>query len=85
MDEEYENIDRSDMGDARLLDPTKRYISSARDYTEDFSGENGKYLHKCEKCNCIFLGHKRRPSICKVCLEKQPRQSPGCDEILFDF
>ena len=81
-DEEYENIDRrSGIGhamaeNARLLDPTKRYTSSARDYTEDLTDEdNGCYLHKCgEECNCFFTGHKRRLSICKVCRDAGEEQ-----------
>jgi len=42
---------------------------SERDWTEDFSHENGNYLNKCLKCNKLFYGYKRR-CICKLCKNK---------------
>ena len=37
-----------------------------RDWPEDFSHDNGRYLNTCCGCNHIFTGHKRRNE-CKVC------------------
>jgi len=37
-----------------------------RNWTEDFSHENGNYYCRCYECGCVFLGHKRR-GVCKVC------------------
>lgn len=37
-----------------------------RDWTDDFSHENGNYLCGCIKCGKMFHGHKRR-AICKGC------------------
>jgi hypothetical protein len=45
-----------------VLDP------SERDWTEDFSHENGNYKNKCCECGLMFNGHKRRV-ICKKCAE----------------
>jgi len=42
---------------------------SDRDWSEDFSLENGNYLNKCIKCNEFFYGYKRR-CICKLCKNK---------------
>ncbi len=41
---------------------------TARDWVEDASDEdNGSYGHVCCGCNLDFIGHKRRPNVCKVC------------------
>ena len=37
-----------------------------KNWTEDFSHENGNYMNNCIRCNDDFFGHKRRV-ICKVC------------------
>jgi hypothetical protein len=37
-----------------------------RDWTEDFSHENGNYQNMCVRCSNVFIGHKRR-FICKSC------------------
>ena len=37
-----------------------------KDWTEDFTHENGMYQNRCRTCNELFLGHKRR-LICKEC------------------
>lgn len=42
-----------------------------RNWTEDFSHENGEYQNLCIQCGCIFIGHKRR-HICKVCAHPAP-------------
>lgn len=40
-----------------------------RDWTEDFSHENGNYLCLCCQCGKQFAGHKRRV-VCKLCDSK---------------
>lgn len=37
-----------------------------RDWTEDFSHENGNYHNRCVSCDHSFLGHKRRV-VCRAC------------------
>lgn len=37
-----------------------------RNWTEDFTHENGNYQNICIKCNHEFIGYKRR-QVCKVC------------------
>lgn len=44
---------------------------SERDWTEDFTHENGKYQNKCIHCHLLFYGHKRRV-VCKICQEQPP-------------
>lgn len=39
-----------------------------RNWTEDFTHENGNYTNKCSICTEYFLGHKRRV-VCKKCAE----------------
>lgn len=41
-------------------------FGDGRNWTEDFSHENGNYTNHCCKCHNTFTGHKRRV-ICKVC------------------
>lgn len=43
----------------------------SRDWTEDFSHENGNYQNVCCKCASHFMGHKRRV-ICKQCAAPAP-------------
>jgi len=43
--------------------------NSDRDWTEDFSQENGNYANDCIVCAQEFIGYKRR-SICKLCSTK---------------
>lgn len=38
----------------------------SRDWTEDFSHENGNYSCQCCQCNQTFVGHKRMV-VCKLC------------------
>jgi hypothetical protein len=40
--------------------------ASGRNWTEDFSHENGQYLCSCVYCFKYFQGHKRR-AVCKLC------------------
>lgn len=40
----------------------------SKDWTEDFSHENGYYINTCSVCKSKFMGHKRRP-LCKECYE----------------
>lgn len=53
-----------------------------RNWTEDFSHENGKYINKCTICSHYFIGHKRRV-ICKKCdpLVKEEEQDELWREI----
>lgn len=43
-------------------------------WPEDFSHENGNYMHHCVDCGKTFLGYKRRVQ-CKVCAQK-PSDTP---------
>lgn len=45
-----------------------------RDWTEDFSHENGNYLNPCIVCGNDFFGHKRRV-ICKVCATSESKEA----------
>jgi hypothetical protein len=45
-----------------------------KDWVEDFHHENGKYANICIKCECQFMGHKRR-FICKECVEPKEEES----------
>lgn len=43
---------------------------SPHDWPEDWADpaeDNGCYNHICAQCRTQFLGHKRRPNVCKVC------------------
>lgn len=54
---------RPELREKRGLPPEEE---SVRDWTEDFSHENGKYQSVCFKCGLVFQGHKRRV-FCKLC------------------
>lgn len=43
---------------------------SVRDWTEDFSLENGMYSNHCVACHEQFVGYKRRV-VCKLCATKE--------------
>jgi hypothetical protein len=43
-----------------------KWLDASRDWTEDFSHENGDYLNTCRTCRTEFRGHKRRMT-CKRC------------------
>ena len=45
---------------------------STRDWTEDFTHENGQYLNECVHCGHTFTGHKRRVS-CRSCSSFVPK------------
>ena len=69
MSEHEENI----LGDA---DTEGQAVSvnrpaAARNWTEDFTHENGQYMNRCEACGETFVGHKRRVR-CKACLPPAP-------------
>lgn len=53
------------------------HADSARNWTEDYSHENGRHHCLCCKCGNGFIGHKRRV-VCKECFA--PIQSPA-DEL----
>lgn len=38
-----------------------------QDWVEDAADENGCYNHTCISCGTLFIAHKRRPNLCKVC------------------
>ncbi len=40
-----------------------------RDWVEDAIEDNGCYWHACCSCELTFLGHKRRPNVCRVCFD----------------
>ncbi len=42
---------------------------SERNWSEDFSHENGKYMRVCFACGQTFVGHKRRVQCRKCALE----------------
>jgi hypothetical protein len=41
-------------------------LNSNRNWTEDYTHENGKYVNFCTICGEPFMGHKRRV-VCKEC------------------
>ena len=47
---------------------------SGRNWTEDFTHENGNYNNTCMYCDKNFIGHKRR-IVCKLC-DIQPTTQP---------
>jgi hypothetical protein len=54
-----------------------------KNWTEDFSHENGNYVNNCIKCKHKFMGHKRRV-VCKECSEPKEEESQE-DQELIDF
>lgn len=42
------------------------WMVSPRNWTEDFTDENGCYENRCVYCKKCFLGYKRRV-VCKLC------------------
>ena len=54
---------------------------SSRDWKEDFTHENGMYQNRCNHCNELFIGHKRR-SFCKICGTKK---AVGLSSLLYRF
>lgn len=57
----------------KLLTPFR----TERDWTEDFSHENGNYENNCIKCDQLFMGHKRRV-VCKICATPQQVGEANC-------
>ena len=50
------------------------------DWPEDFADEdNGCYCHRCRYCGKPFVGHKRRPNVCKKCANAQTPTPPVSD------
>lgn len=47
--------------------PISVSADSTRDWTEDFSHENGQYQRTCKSCGELFIGHKRR-LVCRKCV-----------------
>ena len=39
-----------------------------RNYPADNAHANGNYHHRCFRCGCEFVGHKRRRT-CRACME----------------
>lgn len=54
--------------------PTVPNAESARDWSEDFPHENGNYQNKCNTCEKLFMGHKRRGT-CKLCAAPATEQA----------
>jgi len=48
-------------------------IDENRNFKEDYSHENGKYINTCHKCYNLFVGHKHRVR-CKLCLTQSNKQ-----------
>jgi hypothetical protein len=46
----------------------KEAATNGRNWTEDFSHENGYYECLCGACKRVFFGHKRRIT-CKTCVK----------------
>ena len=61
-----DELEQTDVPEDKRPIPILGIQFSERDWTEDFTHENGNYLCKCSICKKDFYGHKRRP-ICKVC------------------
>jgi len=51
-----------------------------KDWTEDFSHENGNYTCICHKCKAQFIGHKRRIT-CRECYREFDTHTPMTDEV----
>ena len=49
-----------------LLNMDSLLHNSSRDWTKDFSNENGNYINICINCDSSFIGYKRE-TVCKVC------------------
>lgn len=61
--------------------PSKSH-PTPHDWPEDWTDENwtdednGFYFHVCTECHAQFMGHKRRPNICKVCAFENTEKNP---------
>lgn len=60
------------------MNPQQGYTD--RDWKDDFSHENGKYINICMDCKLPFYGHKRRV-VCHKCAEA-PTQQPDLSAII---
>jgi hypothetical protein len=54
-----------------------------RNWEEDFSHENGKYINRCYGCELHFMGHKRRTRCKKCCVGKEETEKEPKDVIDF--
>ena len=52
-----------------------RSENPTKDWTEDFSHENGNYACICHKCKAQFIGHKRRIT-CRECYREFGTRTP---------
>lgn len=50
----------------KRADEWLKQARNRRNWTEDFTHENGNYMNTCVYCKNEFKGHKRRV-ICKIC------------------
>lgn len=58
------------------MDNPLELADDRRNWTEDFSHENGNYQCTCCLCGHFFIGHKRRV-VCKLCAAKDgPSEVP---------
>src|ERR1700759_4156825 len=65
---------RAAVPNQRIRGMSKGMSGTERDWTEDFSHENGKYICHCVECKQKFMGHKRR-AVCKQCAVSTPPAS----------
>jgi hypothetical protein len=56
--------------------PKPTETTSAKDWPEDASHENGNYFNMCSVCDEQFIGHKRR-MICKQCSTRAAERKAG--------
>lgn len=64
---------REALHEARCARPAAPLSSGARDWPEDFAGENGNYANHCIYCQQTFVGHKRR-MVCRECFTESKRK-----------
>lgn len=52
--------------------------ATEKDWTEDFTHENGDYFNQCCECKETFRGHKRRV-VCRKCTLEYLEKINGSD------
>jgi hypothetical protein len=72
LQEERSKLERSIIGGFSRQHPG----SHERNWSQDFSHENGMYENICIHCKLHFLGHKRR-MVCFKCAPPPPEQPNG--------
>jgi hypothetical protein len=56
-----------------------------RNWEEDFSHENGKYINRCYGCELHFMGHKRRTRCKKCCVGKEETEKESQESMLAEI